>query len=673
MTLARWVVVGVFLHLLAANASAQQVVQQDFSVQLFEPAIGVRDNFFTVESATVPDHLDFGLGLILNYQHRPLVLFVQPQSAQSGGTFDIEKATPVDVVSNHFSANLGGAIGLQFKWLHAQIGVDLPINLLLMGKEVNAQGQVLGNLSGTSGLGDLRLQLKASLLREWHGLSLALSPIVTFPTARSDSFGGDPFVSFQPRVVVDYRIGDLLAAINVGTIIRESTTIFSSEIGHRLLYGAAAGYRLHKRLFVMAEVFGQAGFNTKSDCRQNPNTGALECESSSFGDLDAYPLELDMGGHINVARGLDITAGAGFGLIKAVGSPVYRLIAGIRWSPDIKDTDGDGVFDYNDRCPNRPEDKDGYQDRDGCPDPDNDGDLIPDIRDKCPDEAEDKDGFKDEDGCPEPDNDGDGIPDLRDACPFQPENINGIKDKDGCPDIPDEDEDGIADKQDKCPKDPEDKDGFQDEDGCPDPDNDGDGVPDSFDDCPLAPEDSDSFQDDDGCPDPDNDGDGVPDKTDKCPDKPETINGYKDDDGCPDKGEEHVVIKEQKIVITKQIFFATDTAKIMRISHGILNEIALTLNANPQIKSLRVEGHTDSSGKAGHNRQLSQERAEAVRDFLVQAGVDAGRLFAAGFGSERPVKDNRTARGRAANRRVEFTILGHKPTEKQPQATDNSD
>ncbi len=135
--------------------------------------------------------------------------------------------------------------------------------------------------------------------------------------------------------------------------------------------------------------------------------------------------------------------------------------------PTSNDRDGDGIPDNVDKCPDQPEDKDGFQDEDGCPDLDNDGDGIPDAIDKCPNEPEDKDGFQDEDGCPDLDNDGDGIPDTLD----------------------------------KCPNEPEDKDGFQDEDGCPDPDNDGDGIPDVIDKCPNEPETFNNYQDADGCPD----------------------------------------------------------------------------------------------------------------------------------------------------------------------------
>ena len=99
------------------------------------------------------------------------------------------------------------------------------------------------------------------------------------------------------------------------------------------------------------------------------------------------------------------------------------------------DRDNDGIVDSKDVCPDLAEDKDGFQDDDGCPDFDNDNDGIQDSKDKCPNEAEDKDGYQDEDGCPDPDNDGDGIPDARDKCPDQAETVNGFQDDDGCPDV----------------------------------------------------------------------------------------------------------------------------------------------------------------------------------------------------------------------------------------------
>jgi outer membrane protein OmpA-like peptidoglycan-associated protein len=130
--------------------------------------------------------------------------------------------------------------------------------------------------------------------------------------------------------------------------------------------------------------------------------------------------------------------------------------------PQGGDRDGDGIPDNVDRCPDQPEDKDGFEDQDGCPDLDNDNDGIPDATDKCPNEPEDKDGFEDEDGCPDPDNDNDGIPDATDKCPNEPEDVDGFEDADGCPD-PDNDGDTIVDLKDRCPNEP----GPPETDGCP--------------------------------------------------------------------------------------------------------------------------------------------------------------------------------------------------------------
>ena len=125
----------------------------------------------------------------------------------------------------------------------------------------------------------------------------------------------------------------------------------------------------------------------------------------------------------------------------------------------------------------------------------------------------------------------------------------------------------------------------------------------------------------------------------------------------------------RKIIITKKVYFATGKAKIKRRSYSILNEVALTLQANKQVKGVRVEGHTDSRGNAAKNKALSQRRADAVRDYLIQRGVVAGRLFAIGYGAEKPIASNRTRKGRFQNRRVEFVILDQAPGKVKTQPT----
>ncbi len=251
------------------------------------------------------------------------------------------------------------------------------------------------------------------------------------------------------------------------------------------------------------------------------------------------------------------------------------------------DSDGDGILDPYDKCPDQPEDRDGFQDNDGCPDPDNDGDGILDAEDKCPNDAEDKDGFQDYDGCPDLDNDNDGIPDNLD----------------------------------KCPDKAEDKDGFEDSDGCPDLDNDKDGIPDKLDKCPNTPEDKDGFQDEDGCPDPDNDNDGVLDVNDKCPNQPETKNGYQDQDGCPDTVPDDL----QKVLDTK--FTGAKFHGITlddKASEGVLKPIAEVLAKHESVKvTVKLVSYTEDAAGA-------QARAEGVKQWLQLRGIDPARIEAVG-------------------------------------------
>lgn len=250
---------------------------------------------------------------------------------------------------------------------------------------------------------------------------------------------------------------------------------------------------------------------------------------------------------------------------------------------------------------------------------DNDG--IYGEADRCPREAEDVDRYRDDDGCRDPDNDGDGVRDVNDEC------------RDTPPDQP-------VDNR-----------------GCVDNDLDGDGFPNDEDECPRGPEDHDGYQDDDGCPDPDNDNDGISDLADECPDEPETDNGYRDEDGCPDEPGENVRVTDGNVVLNHKIHFETGKAKLQSRSHSVLDQLADLLQHHPGIELLRIEGHTDDQGSKKMNRDLSQRRAEAVRNYLVDAGVSPERLAASGFGESQPVASNDTEQGRAENRRVEFNIL----------------
>ena len=220
----------------------------------------------------------------------------------------------------------------------------------------------------------------------------------------------------------------------------------------------------------------------------------------------------------------------------------------------------------------------------------------------------------------------------------------------------DRDGDGVPDRVDLCPDTAEDIDGHVDRDGCIDADNDRDGLPDTTDRCPDEPEDMDGFEDDDGCPEPDNDKDGLADSDDACPD----VAGEKSERGCPAVKYEGIELTPTVIRIDKQIVFEPNTALIRSVSFSTLDAIAHLLSDRPRI-TLEIQGHTDSQGTEEKNLEDSRTRAEAVRNALIQRGVDAARLTAQGYGETRPIESNRTSQGRAMNQRIEFKRTDARP------------
>ena len=237
---------------------------------------------------------------------------------------------------------------------------------------------------------------------------------------------------------------------------------------------------------------------------------------------------------------------------------------------------------------------------------------------------------------PPKDRDGDGIVDSLDACPDQagPVSLNGCPDRDG---------DGIADKDDSCP----DVAGLAKYHGCPIPDTDKDGINDEEDKCPTVPGVA-RYQ---GCPIPDTDKDGVNDEEDKCPNEPGPASNF----GCPVIAQE---IIERVNLAAKNIFFSTGSAKLLAKSYPSLNNVVKILQDNPTYK-VDIEGHTDTTGTAEKNHVLSHDRADAVKAYLISKGIDESRIATAGFGSDRPIATNKTAAGKAKNRRVEMKLKNY--------------
>lgn len=286
-----------------------------------------------------------------------------------------------------------------------------------------------------------------------------------------------------------------------------------------------------------------------------------------------------------------------------------------------KDADMDGVSDKKDKCPNTPPGV--AVDDNGCP-LDRDKDGVADYMDTCPDAA----GLASLKGCP--DKDGDGVADAEDRCP----DVAGPIDLKGCPDS---DKDGIVDIDDKCPGT---KTGYKvDATGCP-MDNDKDGIVNEEDLCPEIPGIL-AFK---GCAD--TDGDGVADNEDRCP----AVKGTIENKGCPAIAKEDVV---RINVIASKIYFETGSAKLKLISNTQLDDLAAILKRYEAVK-LTVEGHTDNVGNDDFNMDLSQKRTQSVKEYLISKGIAESRLNATGYGETKPVADNKTATGRAKNRRVEL-------------------
>lgn len=234
------------------------------------------------------------------------------------------------------------------------------------------------------------------------------------------------------------------------------------------------------------------------------------------------------------------------------------------------------------------------------------------------------------------DADGDGVVDADDSCP----DVKGLASLKGCPDT---DGDGITDASDKCPS----VSGLAKYEGCPIPDTDNDGINDETDKCISVA----GVARYGGCPVPDTDNDGINDEEDKCPSEAGIAANY----GCPEIAKTTV---EKINVAAQNIFFATGSAKLLPKSFKSLNEVAKILKDNPSY-NLDIDGYTDNTGTVEKNQILSENRAKSVVDYLKSKGVEESRLTAEGHGIESPVADNKTAAGRAKNRRVELGVKNY--------------
>jgi OOP family OmpA-OmpF porin len=447
---------------------------------LFRPALDSK-GFFATNGSDIIGAGDISFGLVLDYGKNllrttsssvPLDDMGLPCKSERCVVAAGQEGTGVKaLVEDSYQGTLGFNYGIANR---AVVGVAIPV-ILMTGNRAYQIGPTGGLYNSgqldAEKISTLALHGKVRLTRVADGIGIAATLQGGIPMGDSPrALGGDPGAWFWPQLVVENQFGftrRFKVGLNVGYRGHTgSNAQFGNdptgqpqlkegflEYGNLATYGLGVSWRVADSLDLVGETYGTSLLGTASDSKQLLSQEAvggikLFVERNSF---------LMMGGGTRITTGFQAAD--------------LRLILGFVFEPSIGDRDGDGIKDDQDACPDDPEDFDGFEDADGCPDPDNDKDGIPDVDDRCPNVPEDFDGDQDEDGCPEGDvdgdRDGDGIPDSIDRCPDEPEDRDGFQDADGCPE-PDNDKDGILDVDDQCPNDPENFNGFQDEDGCPD-------------------------------------------------------------------------------------------------------------------------------------------------------------------------------------------------------------
>lgn len=554
---------------LSSAVATAQTGGLDANLDSFEPLPVQREGaLLSVATSRTLDHLEVTGGVFV-YDAFGLA---QVARVDQDGNVDERRS----VLDYQLTTEVGASVGL---FGVADVGVAVPVLFQQRGPGAPEQAG-----EAKIAMADVRVYPRVALIgaerRAGFGMAVLLPTRLPLGSARSLVSGGQ--FSATPTLAVDWTdISGWQVALNAGYTWRQNQP--DALRGDTVEWGVGGRFPLASTgLHLVASMSGQVAVDD------------LRFSGSDVDKVVGNPVEFVGAIEWRSASGLVASLGSGRGLNEGIGSSGLRLLASAGWSPGAGvlagDADDDGVSGEADQCPQLAEDRDGYQDSDGCPDTDNDGDGLADAQDACPDEAEDKDGFEDNDGCPEVDNDGDGLADADDTCPNQAEDLDG-------------------------------------------------------------------FEDENGCPDRDNDGDGLVDAEDKCPSKAETPNGFRDADGCPDEKPTYV-FERKKPVIVHSIHFKAGSDEILEKSYPVLDEVARSLRQQDDVR-VRVEGHTDDLGDAGKNLTLSQQRALAVVNYLIdEGGIDRGRLDYEGYGETRPLVPNEDKESRAKNRRVEFRVIG---------------
>ena len=590
----------------SAEGSALAEPNRGFELNRYQPT-AAGEWSFAVDHPWYSSTRYFAAGITLNYGHKPLVA----GSIDENGAFQETQS----LINHLFIAHVDLAGSFLDRVL---ITASLPVVLTSAGDPQFASGAAVG---------DLRLGGKVRLYGQPYAskfsASVGLDLWIPF-RAMSDSLPptvSDQSVRALPKLMVGGVWNKLLWSGTLGFLIRpEAITVappaFAASLGRaasELQFGLSAAYFDQERRFAVGP---EVVLTTAA---------AGEDSFSRFGTS----LEMMLAGHYNIARMIQTGLAVGAGFVRQPGTPDFRMLFRLAYAPMAEpkrpnDRDGDGILDKDDACPDVKGVATGNPATHGCPPPgDRDKDGVIDMEDLCPDVHQGQTPDPMRRGCPAPlpesDRDGDGILDRDDLCPDLHKGPVPDPTHLGCP-APDTDRDGILDPVDVCPMEPAG--------AFPDPAR-------------------------RGCPLPDRDQDSIPDKFDACPDKPGAPHPDPKKHGCPGL----LTVTGGKIVILKPVFFATDKDIILPQSFPVLQAVADALKAAQQIRQVRIEGHTDSQGVRIYNVDLSQRRAASVRRWLMEHGIEEGRVVSEGFGPDRPVDTNATVAGRAKNRRVEFHIV----------------
>ena len=383
--------------------SLSRPAQAQVALDTFRPAPLASDGFALARPDVLRKHA-WGAFAVLDYARNPLVLTL-PRAGRE-----------VQVVHDHLVLHLGGAFAVHRR---VTLFATLPIHTLMRGDDPGLYGKPADG----AGIGDLAFGMRAWLAggpSERGSLSAEL--IARAPTAElandKQAYAGDQVGSYEPALIGELRGRRFDARLRSGVRLRKQVKLGDLTIGQEWVVGLGARYRIVPGLYAHAELVGLSTF-------------------SHFADPEHTPLEMLLGAKYTLADWL-LGAAVGPGLLRGYGAPDVRTVLMAGYAPvekprpppppAPKDSDGDGLFDSEDDCPLAAEDKDDFQDSEGCPDPDNDQDGVLDVNDRCVLEPEDRDGFEDQNGCPDPDNDQDGILDVVDRCPL----VAGTPEARGC-------------------------------------------------------------------------------------------------------------------------------------------------------------------------------------------------------------------------------------------------